>query len=420
LAVVVTRLQPTVEVFFDMSATGSDVFTLDDPVLGELDAAEAILGGDIAVDISEYCTYVTVTRGRSNDQDEIVAGTLYVGLENQRSEFLPASLVESIPLTDDDGDPLETDDGDPLVNDYEAPFGPANTAPGRRVTVSVEGVVVFDGLVEDWDYYYRNDGRHTATLRAVDGLGALSRRQFGAWTTTAEQLPGARINDVLNRPEVDFAIARSIDTGVEVLQSNAVSAGTNVLTFLQLVAQSDRGRLFVDRFGTLAYRDRDNLVSSSVLAAFDDAGNEIPFESIDVAFGTEQLFNRVTVDRETGTAQTVNDSDSQSQYGTRALSVTGLLVNTDAQSLALATHWLSIYKQPRIRIARLSVNVDVVDAGAGDVMSLDIGDRVSVSWTPPGTETPIVQQSVVEGVSHRLGTNDPYVVELSLSLLEES
>jgi hypothetical protein len=411
----VTRLQPTVDVFFDMSDAGSAVFTLDDPVLGKLDAAEAILGGDIAVDVSEYTTYITVTRGRSQQLDQIVAGTLYVGLENFESPFLPAELVENIPLTDESGDPLTDESDDPIVNDYTAPFGPANTRPGRRVRVAVEGVDIYDGIIEDWDYYYRNDGRHTVTLRAVDGLGALGRRQFAAWTTTAEQLPGARINDVLNRPEVDFPISRSIDTGVEVLQADPVSRGSNVLNYLQLVAQSDLGRLFVDRFGTLCYRDRNNLVSPTVRASFNDNDTQIPFEGIDIAYGTELLFNRVEVDREGGTMQSASDATSQARYGIRTLSINGLLLNTDAQSTAIAATLLDTYKEPRIRIAQLTVNVDVLDgADAGAVTGLDIGDAVEVSWVPPGTFTPITQPSVVEGVSHRLSTDEPYIVELSL------
>jgi hypothetical protein len=415
-----TRLQPTVEVFFDLSATGGDFFTLDDETLGELDAAEAILAGDVGVDISEYCTNITVTRGRSAEQDQIQVGTLQVALENQRSEFLPGELVEGLPLLDDDGEPLLDDDDVPLVNDFVSPFGPAATAPGRRVRVSVEGTPIFDGIVEDWDFSYQADGRHTASLRAVDALGSLGRAQFGIWSATAGQTAGPRITDVLDRPEVRFPANRSIGTGISTLQGGPIQYGANVLSYLQLVAQSDMGRLFADRFGVLTFRDRHSTVNSDVLAEFDDRdGDGITFAGIDIQFGTELLFNMVGVTVESGTLQTVSDTDSQDRYGPRALTLSELLMDSDGQALDMAEYLLNIYREPRIRIAGLTVNVDVVDE-VGDVLTLDIGDAVAVTWSPPGTDARITQQSVIEGVSHRLSTNEPHVVELSLSPLSQT
>jgi hypothetical protein len=422
LAVVVTRLQPTVEVFFDLSATGDGFLSLDSPTSGKLDDAAAILAGDVAVDISEYCTYVTVTRGRSRELDQIQVGTLYVGLENQRSEFVPSELVENIPLTDDDGEPLTDDDDNPLVNDFVSPFGPGSTAPGRRVRVSVEGQPIFDGIVEDWDFFYRNDGRHTATLRAVDALGSLGRAEFTSWTTTAGQTAGPRIVDVLNRPEVGYPSNRNIGTGVSTLQADPVSYGASALNYLQLVAQSDLGRLFADRFGVLTFRDRHSTIDSTVMAFFDDVdGAGIPFQGIDIQFGSELLFNRVAVDRETGILQSATDTDSQARYGARSLTITGLLLDSDAQSEEMAEFLLNIYREPQIRIAGLTVNLDVAGVDASlPVLSLDIGAVVAVTWTPPGTDARITQQSVVEGISHRLATNEPHIVELSLSPLSQT
>lgn len=416
-----TRLQPTVEVFFDLSATGGDYLTLNDAVLGELDAVGSVLAGDVAVDISQYVTYVTATRGRSRELDQLQVGSLYVGLENYLSEFAPSELVENIPLLDDDGEPLLDDDGEQLVNDFLSPFGPASTAPGRRVRVSVEGVPIYDGIVEDWDYYYRNDGRHSATLRAVDALGSLGLASFLSWTTTAGQLPGARIDAVLNRAEVGYPSNRNIGTGVATLAADAVSHGSNVLNYLQLVTQSDMGRLFADRFGVLTFRDRHSTVDPSFLAAFGDDGDLIPFEGIDIAYGSELLFNRVGVDREGGVLQTVSDAGSQQRYGVRALNFPQLLFDSDAQSEDMANFLLGVYREPRIRISGLTVNVDMIDDGAaGDVLALDIGAAVTVTWSPPGATTQIMQQSVVEGISHRLSTNDPHIVELSLSPMSQT
>jgi hypothetical protein len=77
-----------------------------------------------------------------------------------------------------------------------------------------------------------------------------------SWTATAAQKPGARISAVLNRSDVQWPYARAIDTGISTLQGDTVSFGTNVLNYLNTVAQSDLGMIYCSRDGVFTFRDR--------------------------------------------------------------------------------------------------------------------------------------------------------------------
>ncbi len=92
------------------------------------------------------------------------------------------------------------------------------------------------------------------TIGAVDPLSYLARfdRLEGALVGGGE-LSGARINrllDSINWP----ADQRSIDAGVETLQSTNLSA--NTLTEAYLTADSEGGELFADGSGNLVFWDR--------------------------------------------------------------------------------------------------------------------------------------------------------------------
>ena len=107
-------------------------------------------------------------------------------------------------------------------------------------------------------------------------------------------------------------------------------------------------------------------------------------------------------------------------YGVRALSLTGLLVNSDIQSESMAEYLLGIYKDPAARVSSVTVKchgLDPVDAAT--VAELEIGDLVRVVWTPLGVGDPIDETLVVEGVDHAI-TVDSHVVTLRVAPAAQS
>ena len=380
----------TVIVYFDVPTT--PVFLLDDPVAGKLDDTTYVLAGDVAVDISGDVTSVSVNRGRSRWLDEIRVGTASFTVRN----------------LDRDYDPLG-------AGAYSA-----NIVPGKRVTIEVGETAVFDGLIDDWDLNYTVNGDATATAVASDPLAEIGR-QFITSHTTTSQLSGARIDAILDRAEIDFPAAeRDIDAGLETLQADTVASGTNALDYLKLVAETESGRLFAARDGVLTFRERSTVVPSTGVPLFSDNGSGIPYDNIEVQVGSELLYNRATVTRAGGTAQTADNTDSQTVYGIRTIERSGLLFDSDAAADNLSEFLVNKYGEATPRFASLRVNVAALTiAEAIDVMTVELGDVVQVQFAPPGGGTAVDQYGIVEGIRHDAGV-DRHRVTFSLSSLQDS
>lgn len=420
-----TAVTEQIVAFFDLAFTGG-FFTLDDDTRGELDNSTYLLAGEIATDITSSAWSASSDRGRSFELDEIQAGRMDVEIRNYDAQFFPNVYnvtVDTVLLTDDD-DELLTDSDDELLMEGGA-FGADddNIKPGTRIQWIAEGVTIFDGAAEDWRFGYDAETGHVDCAVSVeDALASLARRFFLEWTTTDAQLPGARIAAVLNRSEVDFGVNRDIDTGVSTLQDDLVTWGSNVLNYLQLVAKSDLGRLFASRNNVLTFRDRHSLNTSGVAVAFSDTGaaGTIPFRHIDLDVSSALLYTDVSVDREGGTQQTATDSDAREEYGTRKLVIPGLLVNSDSQCLDIANFLLGIYKVHQLRVNSLTCRLDGLDVeDRVTVLALEIGDVVSVTWTPTGASSAMERNCVVEGVGHSASHDGPHDVFLRLSLVQE-
>jgi hypothetical protein len=379
----------TVTAFFDLSATGGDFLTLNSTAnKGKLDNAAAILAGDIGTDITADTMRVSVRRGRDSQLfTDIPAGRASVQLQNRTRTYDP--------------------------NYASSPYV-GNVRPGKRVSIASAGVSIFDGVIGDWNLEYDVGGQSLAFAECVDALGQLGRMEFDAWTATASQTAGPRITAALDRSEVAFTSNRSIDTGVSVLQGDSVSWGSNVLNYLQLVTRSDLGRFYASRTGVVTFRDRLDPLNVGIAVTFTDDGTGVPFQGIAMSYGSELLYNRVGIDREGGTLQTVSNAASQALYGASSLSETGLLLNSDTQSLDMANYLLGIYDEPELRVAELVVELaPLTSAQQVSVLSLDIASVISVTWTPNGVAPSLSRDCIVEGIAHDI-TPDSHTVTLSL------
>lgn len=362
----------TVTVYFGTTATGTGIFHLNSSLLDGAD----VLGGDIGTEVSATTDKVTIRRGR------------------------PAQIFDTIDAADGNAElNNELRTYDPL---YTAGAYYGLIAPGVRARFEGNGVVFFDGRAADWNYEYEVDGQSVAHMQLEDALAVLARQEFDEWTATASQAAGARLTDILNRPEVAWAGgARDIDTGVSVLQGDLVTWGSNVLNYCQLVAQSDYGQFFCSRDGLLTFRDRHANIGASVAVAFGTGG--IPFQGIGLAFGAELFYNRVSVDRLGGIEQTYTTTTATTD-GVRSLSLSGLLMDTDTQALDMATYLANIYASGETRVSMIRIMLDDDDlltvAQIAQVLALDINSLISVTWTPNGVGTAISQTCVVQGIDH--------------------
>lgn len=351
-------------------------FTLDDPIKGQLDSTDYVLAGDVAQDITADVQGVTINRGRpSLIFPEVPAGRWVVTLNNEDRTFDPF-YAESAYL--------------------------GNIVPGKRIQVRTGNVTVCDGFIEDWNLFYAPNGQSTAQIVAIDALAILAGSQLESFTTTA-QTSGARVNAILDRPEVAYGTNRSVDAGVVDLQADTISENTNVLNYLQTVTATEYGNLYASRTGTLTFKSRDARFAALSDVVLADDGTGIPYVGLDVQYGSETLFNRITLQRVGGTAQTVTDAASIDAYRARTYSRTDLLNLNDNDVLELANLILDETKDPNLRIARVVIDLARLSTTERDlVLAADITDVIEVRFTPNGIGDPIAQWAVIEGVDHQI------------------
>ena len=362
-------------------------FILDDPVAGVLDNTEFPLGGVFFYDVSRFVSSVSVQRGKNRELDRFSAGTLSVVLNNESRFFDPFGATEIDPI------------------------------PRVPIRVTSGSVVQFTGVVEDWDYSYEPGGRSSALVRAADDLTRLARTSVVASGTATPELSGARVNRVLDMDSVRWPEDRRfVDVGDSFLCFD-VFEGQNALEYLQLVEVSEQGQLFVGKGGDLVFRSRTSATPrTGDVLVFADDGSGVPYNQVQVNYGTELMVNRVTVSAPLSTAVAENVS-SQTTFGVISEELTVLCASASVVQ-NIADFVVARFGEPEYRFETLLIDVDGLAAGqVADVLALEIGDVVGVKFTPNGVGAPIDRFAQVIGVSHEVGPMS-HQVSLRLSSLE--
>ena len=353
-------------------------FTLDHPTAGILDNTEFPLGGIDFVDISAKMITVRTTRGKNRDLDVFDTGRTTIRLNNDDRSFDP---------------------------NYAASPYVGNIVPRRPVRITTDGVRMFTGSIDDWNFDYNPGGGSLAEIVASDDFTLIARQSLTAGTATPE-LSGARVEAVLDMATVNWpADLRDIDPGHSTLGDDVFDG--NVLDYLQLVEQSEQGQLFVSKTGSITFRDRlDATPKSGSITTFADDGTGIPYTHVNVNYGTELLYNQATVTSAVGSATAINQF-SQTQYGITSTEL-DTLVDTQGQLDNLADFTVQKYATPEYRFAGVSMNLDAMtELDLDSVLALELGDIVLIKFTPNDIGDPITQygqiislDNDVEGTRH--------------------
>jgi hypothetical protein len=345
--------------------------TLDDEFLGRLDFNA--LDGDIAFrDVTDEVFQVSVARGRNRDLDRTNAGQVSVSFNNENRRFDPA--------------------GDSDVTEY--------VVPRRPVRITVDGSPVFTGLIDDWNFSYQPSGRSVASLDGSDAF-SLFAREVNTGGSVAEQLSGARIEEVLDDLTIPWpSLERDIDDGNATFEAGVLEG--NALAYLQKVEESESGLIFMTKDGSFGFRER-LLQPVDDAPVFSDQGG-IPYEDIQITYGTELLANEAIVTNSTGTA-TAGEPTSQVTYGVTVRSVDSLLATGGLQGLA--DYIVARYSEPEYRIERITVNlIALTPQQRGIVLGLELGDQADTIFTPNRVGSPIALRNRVIGISHDVSISE--------------
>ena len=349
-------------------------FQLNDAVFGVLDTST--LGGLEFADLTHLVESVNITRGRNRELTQFNAGTANVTFDNVTRVL------------------------DPL-NDVSIYY--PNVLPRCPIIILANGIPIYTGLIVDWNLDYDISNQDLMYANCSDDFTVLANQSMAAFTPSAE-LSGARVGAVLNRPEINYAGARSISTGSSELGAYAVSENTNVLNYLQLVTKSEQGYLYMSANGTLTFKSRTDVLNPVSDADFRATGGGIPYQTLINEFGDELLYNDIVTESPAGGPFNATDTTSQALYQSQQYTATDLLNSSATEVQELGQYLLGKYKNPVLRFTGLSTQLAALNANQQDaVLRLDLTDIATVQKNyATGNPTSATQTLIVSGINHTI------------------
>ena len=379
-----------VEIGLDLTSSSLPFLLLDDPVKGILGSTEYFLGGTTFYDITDDIVSFNVNRGKSSQLDRYNAGKASITLNNMDRKY------------------------DPLYADGVY-FG--QIIPRRPIRISVDDERIFTGSIDDWDLAYSLSGLSIAAAIASDNTYLLANQSLGSATQTS-QYTGARVNAILTNSQVDWpGDVREIDTGKTLLQADIIDDNTNALQYLQTVAETEPGSFFVNKDGFARFRDRWGYSATEELI-FSDDGAGIPYNNVKVIYGSELLYNQITVKQKGGSTVQATDAESQEAYGILSYESNDLLMEQASDAANMAIYLANKYSEPTYRFETLDVQLEKLNATQKEkILALDLGDAVTVKFTPNQVGDPIVRSVEIIKLQHTVTVNT-HVIKLGLGTLE--
>lgn len=327
-------------------------------------------------DVTVFVQTISITRGKSRELDRYQAGTASIVLDNNQRTFDP-------------------------TNSASPYYG--NITPKKQVRISANGTIQYLGEIDDWNFDFEPNGNNTATIVMTDRFRDLANQVINARTNSVE-LTGTRINTILSLPEVDWPLAaRSIDAGQQTLGADTIAQGTNVLTYLQLVEQSEPGSIFVGKNGNLVFKDRTVAPTANIPVLADD-GSGIKYTEMRVVYGTEILYNDIVLENSvTGGTAIANSPTSQAIYGILNLTRENQLQNNQQDTQDIADYFANKYGNPEYRFEAVSIFLNELStADQNKLLGLELNDVVQIKFTPgnPPTGSAIEEYAEVIGIEH--------------------
>jgi hypothetical protein len=367
--------QITVLVGFETTTGFGNPFQLDSADFGELDTGT--LGGIQFANLTHLVQSISINRGRNRESEQFNAGTAVVVFDDTQREL----------------DPLNED----------SPYYPF-VGPRNPVEIYAGGIQIYQGLITAWalTYGFTTSGNVTVA-NCSDVFTVLANQSLEAFTPPAE-LSGARIEDVLTRPEIQYAGPTAIDPGSSTVGAFDVEGGTNVLDYLKTVATSEQGYLFVDAAGTLTFRGRARALNPVANVQFTDDGTGVRYQTLTNDYSDEHLYTYVQAKSPAGAVQIAESPTSRAAFSTQQKTELTLLNETTEEVQDVADYLLARYENPIIRFTGVATELAALSTtDQAQLLGTDLTDIVSVSKSFDVGDPPAVTQTLItSGVAHQI------------------
>lgn len=390
---------PTITVEIGFSTVSSGASTWSTGLWNTADWS----GRDVVwTDVSAYVRTISTSRDKNRDVDQFQSGTAQVTFSNIDARFTPANTAGPY-----------------------ASGGVTKIVP--RVPIRIRAAWasttygVFYGRVNSWADAYPGQGKDcVTTINCSDVLADLATVDLAELLVAvgASEAAGLRISRILNASGWQWGT--DLNAGALSTMQGTVYADS-ALSLVQTTAESDGGAVFADQDGQLVYHDpyweagaRSTRATTAQIVFGSDA-SEVKFTDPQVTYDDTMIFNSSTVTRAGGIEQASLDVDSVSLYGTRSISHSGLLCETDAQSSVLADFDIFRFADPEYRVASLIVYpASSAAAYWALILAARVGDLCTVKVPTPAAIT-ITRSVFITGISHTLTSSGGWVVQFGFA-----
>jgi hypothetical protein len=377
-------LPATISVKINLSGGASfgNPFILGTSQLGFAELASAI---PVIVDVSTQTLNISTRRGRNLLQDKYESGSATIRIVDPNGDFNPQNTASPY-------------------------FGLLQ--PLRKIQASAiySGVTygLFGGYITEFRYTYPT-GQETGYCTFICNDAFRLMYNSGITTVTggtAGQTTAQRVQSILTMIAWPPAFT-SIGTGATTCIADPGTTRT-VLDAIHTVEFTEQGAFYIDANGVATFKGRQFVYDAQAASPtiFNQTGTGINYAGITFALDDKTIVNKATVTRTGGTAQTYSDATSIAQYFTRSITATDMLMQTDANALALATAYVDTRKETSIRIETITLDLVTPSytAGVTAALSLDFFDTVDITNEQPGGST-IQKKLQVQGIAHNITPN---------------
>ncbi|MEZ0066669.1 hypothetical protein ABIA32_002681 [Streptacidiphilus sp. MAP12-20] len=266
-------------------------------------------------------------------------------------------------------------------------------------------------FANSWQQYFQGDLAFAAQFPYAIGNSSAYDLGAGFATGWAGESSAQRAQRILNLAGYGGTINTQ---GAALAMGGASLAGTDPMSALTLVGDTEAGQAYVDGAGAIWLTGRlwRYLQPSPTVVFGEQQGNgEVPYLG-DVAmdFDTTHIYNAAQVTQVVAPGapqppvQPANNTSSQASYLPRTVQRS---INTQDQTLALAAaqYLVSQYGQPLPRVAALNIDPASNPALWATVLGLGFGTRAQVNRRPPSGPG-AAQISVQQFVEHLTWSGD--------------
>tara|TARA_R100000655_G_scaffold8431_1_gene22024 strand:- start:87 stop:1310 length:1224 start_codon:yes stop_codon:yes gene_type:complete len=367
----------TTEIRFSAGASSTG-FELGTAILGYSTLGTAVTWSNVSSDVRN----ISIARGKQRELDEFSAGSASVTLSNTARTYDP---------------------------NYAAGAYYGQVKPGRwiriKATYDSTDYELYQGVIREWEYGYSFPNEATAIPRASDFIEDLNGTDIT--TTTSAAASGTVVAEILNAANI---IPRDLDTGAETFQAVSL-ASANALTALQTADKSEGGGLsavYCNEQNQVVFEDRNSLStntrSNTSQATFGTVS--LPVDEVDLDYSSDLIKNDVNLTRIGGSVQTKTDADSQSDYGIRSFSLTGLYNNSDANVANIAQSYIDSFKDAELRVRSITIHPRLNAALMVQALTRKIRDRITISYNPPPGTATVTDEMFISGIEHIIMPQD--------------